>query len=114
MSSKVSNPGAFETSPALAAKRRSNSSTRSDGTVMALMRTTLMRPFLSPRPANRRRQEGVRASLFREMADGRAWQNGPVRGLLVPSEGKYPDAQLLRGKREDRGARDLWPRCPAW
>src|SRR5215203_603512 len=45
MSSKVSKPGAFETSPARAANRRSNSSTRSAGTVMALMRTMLMSPF---------------------------------------------------------------------
>src|SRR5215218_1694688 len=42
MSSKVSKPGAFDTSPARAANRRSNSSTRSAGTVMALMRTMLM------------------------------------------------------------------------
>jgi hypothetical protein len=40
-SSKASKPGDFDTSPARLAKRFSNSSIRSAGTVMALIRTTL-------------------------------------------------------------------------
>src|SRR5262249_35246284 len=60
--------------------------------------------FLPSRPLSGATTEGARTGPSSEMADGRAWQDGRVRGLLVPSEGKYPDAQPLRGMREDRGA----------
>src|SRR5262249_43030902 len=121
MSSKVSKPGAFDTSPARAANRRSNSWTRSAGTVMALMRTTLML-LLSPgrAPASRWRSAPAAAACLSTVWTGRARpppQEPGRRKWLMEGSGRTARFVVYSprgrgnircatpsGKREDRGA----------
>src|SRR6266545_1346144 len=108
MSSKVSNPGAFDTSPARAAKRRSNSSARSAGTVMALMRTTLISLPWSPLSTVSRTPASAGGASAGSAARAESLMAGSGRTVLfvvysTSQRGNLPNAHPLRGMREDRG-----------